>query len=88
MFLQCKTLFLSRKEYLQISHNLCFTSLVFTNFGQTIIEYIENKFKFNNFGINFHNLTKSLASMWLEMLYLHNTHPYPLPSLMLSNKFF
>ena len=63
MFLQCKTLFLSRKEYLQISHNLCFTSLVFINFGQTIIEYIENKFKFNNFGIDFCNLTKSLAGM-------------------------
>ena len=87
MFLQCKTLFLSRKEYLQIFHNLCFTFLVFINFGQTIIEYIENKFKFNNFGIDFYNLTKSLAGMWLEMLYLHNTRPYPLPSLMLSNKF-
>ena len=63
MFLQCKTLFLSRKEYLQISHNLCFTFLVFINFGLTIIEYIENKFKFNNFGIDFYNLTKSLAGM-------------------------
>ena len=35
----------------------------------------------------FYNLTKSLASMWLEKLYFHNTHPYLLPYLMLSNKF-
>ena len=77
--------FLGRNIYRYLT--ICVLLSSVTNFGQTIIEYIENKFKFNNFGINFHNLTKSLASMWLEMLYLHNTHPYPLPSLMLSNKF-
>lgn len=77
--------FLGRNIYRYLT--ICVLLSSVTNFGQTIIKYIENKLKFNNSGINFYNLTKSLASMWLEKLYFHNTHPYLLPSLMLSNKF-